>query len=171
MLHVQSISSSSIDLLVILFIRVQVKKVLIFQFSSASSYFLSLRSKHSLRFPVLKHPQSVSSSCNARDQVISRKIKFKFRIEGTVPKGRINNMADLQGTKFLRLFHKFALSTFIRPNATVSLRTVPSASRPSDITHIPLARAVTPNTPDYANMLRRPSPVMPSIFLMVNIFR
>jgi hypothetical protein len=39
-----------------LIIRVRVMKLLIMQFSPASCYFICLRSKYSLQYPILKHP-------------------------------------------------------------------------------------------------------------------
>jgi hypothetical protein len=49
--------------------KVQVMKLLIMQFSSTSCHFISLRSKYSPQQPVLKHPHSLCSSLNVRDQV------------------------------------------------------------------------------------------------------
>jgi hypothetical protein len=48
-------------------LRVQITKLLIMQFSPTSRHF-SLRSKYSPQHPVLKHP-SLCSSLNVRDQV------------------------------------------------------------------------------------------------------
>jgi hypothetical protein len=42
--------------------RVQAMKLLIMQFPPTSCHFISLRSKHSPQYPVLKHPQSICSS-------------------------------------------------------------------------------------------------------------
>jgi hypothetical protein len=39
------------------------------QFSGASHHFIPLRSKYSLKYPVLKHLQSLCSSCSVRDPV------------------------------------------------------------------------------------------------------
>lgn len=61
----------------------------------------------------------------------SRSANFRQHIEDVIPDGRINKMADLQKTKFLRLFGltNAHYLVFIRQNVTVSLCRVASALR------------------------------------------
>jgi hypothetical protein len=89
-----------------------------------------------------------------------------FNVEEITPEGCISKVTDLQKTKFLRLFgltnvNDYCLYAQMQPS--VPLCREASALCPSGMTHVPLLYVVRPSISDYANMLIRPSGMMPSI--------
>jgi hypothetical protein len=87
-----------------------------------------------------------------------------YQIESIMPEGRMNEITYLQETIFLRLFvWQMCIISVHKPKCScLYLCVAASELRPSGMAYILLFYVDTPSISDYANVLVRPSGMMPS---------